>query len=248
MPETAAYPDLPDDLADAQAQALEGVRAALAAGYSRLQVDILVPEIKPDVLAQPFAEAFEPPFAFLFADAGAAALAKRNWNAADWTIAGVNQGDLLPAETAIVFAAPTVVEMGVVEALCVARGEAIPTVKRKGDDTKGRERTPILLLNPQLQDAATVGIGLAGRQLRERFISTLEPCYFLQAFGAGAMMRQYPHPWTVWILNKNDEYELLETCKRKPTGEDLAKMFAKATNSGPPLLGDLVRFIKALGS
>ncbi|MEO0853756.1 MAG: DUF1995 family protein [Cyanobacteria bacterium J06648_11] len=245
MPETA-YPELPDDLAGAQAQALEGIRAALEAGYHRLQVDILVPELKPDVLARPFAEAFEPPFAFLFADAGAAALAQRNWGEPDWTISSVNQGDRLSDDTAIVFAAPTVVEINAVEALCGARAEAIP-MANNSDEGK-RDRTPILLLNPQLQDAATVGIGWAGRQLRERFISTLEPCYFLQAFGIGAMMRQYPHPWTVWLLNDNDEYEILEACDRRPTGEDLSKMFAKATDSGPPILGDLVRFMRALGS
>lgn len=243
MSETAAHPELPDDLADAQAQALTGIRAALAAGYSRLQVDILLPELKPDILARPFAGAFEPPFAFLFADAGAAALAQRNWQEPDWPISSVNQGDRFSDDTAIVFAAPTVVEIGAVEALCGARGAAIPQV-----NSERESRAPILLLNPQLQDAATVGIGLAGRQLRERFISTLEPCYFLQAFGAGAMMRQYPHPWTVWLLNDNDEYELLETRDRKPTGEDLSKIFANATNSGASLLGGLSRFIRALGS
>lgn len=244
MPET--YPELPDDLAGAHAQALEGVHAALAAGYYRLQVEMLIPDIKPEILARPFADAFEPPFAFLFADAGAAALAQRNWNEPGWTVMGINQADRLSADTALVFASPTVVEIREVEALCVARGEAIPEAKK--EDSEGRDRAPILLLNPQLLDTATVGIGWAGRQLRQRFISTLEPCYFLQAFGAGAMMRQYPHPWTVWLLNDDDEYEILEVCKSRPTGEDLSNMFADATNSGPPILGDILRFIRALSN
>ena len=73
---------LPQTLDDAIAQAQTATQAAIAAGYTRLQVELLFPELKP----LPVAEKFVPTFAELgaglkvfFTDAGTAALAKRDW-------------------------------------------------------------------------------------------------------------------------------------------------------------------------
>jgi hypothetical protein len=238
MPDSTPYPQLPADFEAAQQQAVQALKAALAAGYQRLQVDLLVPDLKPDVLAYPFHDLFEPPFAFVFADAGAAALAQRNWKQPEWAICSVNQAEQLAAETALIFVAPTVVEVPAVEQLCDSRSANVSTDKATD--------VPVLALNPQLQDAATVGIGLAGRRLRQRFISTLEPCYFLQSLGSGALLRVYPHPWTTWRLNEADEYEFLAATQTRPTGEDLAKQFASGGMGG--LLGGMKRFLRALGN
>ncbi|NJK61878.1 MAG: DUF1995 family protein [Synechococcaceae cyanobacterium SM2_3_1] len=48
------YPELPLDLADAQSQAMAAVQRAVNSGYQRLQIDILIPDLKPENLARPF--------------------------------------------------------------------------------------------------------------------------------------------------------------------------------------------------
>ncbi len=218
---------LPDDFVAAQTQAVAACQAALAAGYKRLQVEILMPDLKPDVLAAPFRDLFAPEaVAFVFADAGAAALAKQRW--AEWSgiICGVNQASRLPDTLAIIFVTPGIVEVDAVEALCNARSPVLtPTA------------VPVLLINPQLQDAATVGIGLAGRRLRQRFSSTFETCYHLRALADGTIVRQYPEAWQVWDLNN----ALLQTYAQRPTADDLDALWQPST------LGGWRRFLRALG-
>jgi hypothetical protein len=72
------FPDLPVDLAQACEQAIRATRLAMQAGYRRLLIEILAPDLKPEVLARPFLELVQPPALVLFSDAGGAALAQRN--------------------------------------------------------------------------------------------------------------------------------------------------------------------------
>ncbi|MGK7907336.1 MAG: DUF1995 family protein [Synechococcus sp.] len=229
-------PELPDDFAGALAQALQAAQAALAAGYKRLQVEILAPDLKPDALAYPFHQLFEPPFGFAFADAGAAALAQYRWEQPDWTICSISEAQRLEPTLPLIFPMPTLVEIEAVERLCNLRNSNVSSDKSKD--------IPTLAINPQLQDTGTAGVGLSGRRLRERFISTLEPCYFLQSLGNGALFRMFPHPWTVWELSEDGQYQLIETLESKPSGEQLAQIFAG--DETETFLGGLKRFIQAL--
>ena len=235
--EAAAYPALPDDLDGALAQALEATQAALAAGYKRLQVEILAPELKPELLAYPFHQLFDPPFAVAFADAGAAALASHQWQQPDWKVCSIREAGNVDAAIPLIFPMPSLVEIEQVESLCDLRNSNISTDKSKD--------TAILVINPQLQDTGTAGVGLSGRKLRARFINTLEPCYFLQSLGEGALFRVYPHPWTVWQQDEEGNYRILEALASKPSGEQLAQIFAP-DRGGENLLGSIRRFIRAL--
>ena len=235
-PPSTPYPDLPDDLAGAQSQALEAAQAALAAGYKRLQVEILAPDLKPEVIAYPFSQLFEPPFGFVFADAGAAALAQHRWEQPDWTVCGIREAGRLESDLPLVFAMPTLVEIEAVETLCNRRNSNVSADKSKDH--------PVLVINPQLQDTGTAGVGLSGRKLRERFISTLEPCYFLQSLGEGALFRVFPHPWTVWQLSDEGTYEVIATLDSKPSGEKLAQLFA--ADGQQLLFGGIKRFFRQL--
>lgn len=229
-------PELPDDFAGAQAQALAAVQAALEAGYKRLQVEIMAPDLKPDVLAYPFHQVFDAPFGFAFADAGAAALAQYRWEQPSWTVCGIREAQQVPNTVPLIFPMPTLVEIEAVEALCDRRNRNVSTDKSTD--------VPVLVINPQLQDTGTAGVGLSGRRLRERFISTLEPCYFLQSLGTGALFRSFPHPWTVWELTAVGQYEIIATLDSKPSGEKLAQLFA--ADEQDSILSGLKRFIRAL--
>ena len=234
------YPELPRDLAEAQAQAIQGLQAAIQAGYTRLLVEILVPdvELKPEILAQPFLQLLDPPFSFLFSDAGAAALAQREWQGLDLpagiTLQGISPRTVVTEEMGLVFVLPAVSTLDRVEQICSSMSK------------REQQPRPVVLINPQLQDAASVGVGLSGRRFRERFIATFEPCYYLRPLASGALLRIYPHPWTVWLEEEDGNYSLLKAQGQQPDGEELSEIFASGTDQPTSLLDGIRRFFQAL--
>jgi len=238
-------PELPQTLDEAIAQAKSATAAAIADGHTRLQVELLFPELKPLPVAEQFITMFadlESHLRVFFADAGAAALAKRDWSQnreLPFDPRGVKerQSEIRPEDQAFVIVAPTSSEVERVEAMSHEVGDR-----------------PFILLNPQLQDIAVVGIGYAGRQLRKRFLNTFEICYSLKPLENGAVFRAYPSGWTVWLEKAEGKYEMIAEEAQKPLGEDLERIFAQATHpanqqgaaakQGP--LASLQRFLRAL--
>lgn len=207
-------PGVPPSLEAAVDQARAATHAAIAAGVPRILVEIAIPELK----IQPVAEQFYPLFHDLgmqfkvyFPDAGAAALAKRDWGNPDFSIRGINEikGRIEPDDEAYLIIEPSSVEVNQVEEFC--------------NEAAGKF---VVMLNPKLEDIATIGIGYAGRQLRERFLSTLESCYYLQPLEGATLLRIYPGPWQVWGDAAEDGYELLGEFPQKPSGEAIANLFA----------------------
>lgn len=229
--------ELPQSLEQAIAQAQAATQAALAAGYSRLQVDLLIPELKPMPVAQQYLSLFSDYGAGLkvfFADAGAAALARRDWGDVPFPIRGVNEllNPVQPEDRVFVLVAPTPVEVMQVEAMANQAGDR-----------------PFILLNAKLEDIATIGIGYAGRQLRERFLATFEPCYYLRPLDWGAVLRIYPSPWQVWLEQAEDQYQLIAEEAERPAGDRLDQILLTATSTPNPRAGwltDLQRLFRAL--
>lgn len=240
--------ELPKTLEEAIAQAREATQAAIAAGNTRVCVELVFPELK----VMPVAEQFLPTFEqwesrlkVFFPDAGAAALARRDWGKVPFKIEDIGTGKtplepkITPEDEIFLFIEPSSVEVHLVEKLCQFAGSR-----------------PVILLNPRLEDAAVVGIGYAARQLRERFISTLESCYYIRPLQGAALFRCYPSPWQVW-LETGDDYKLLAEVPKKPVGEELDRILAPETQptgtSGetpklnkPGLFTGLQRFLRAL--
>ncbi len=235
----------PTTLDEAIAQAQAATFAAIAAGYSRLQVDLQLPELKPMEPAQLFLQGFDAYGAGLkvfFTDAGAAALARRLW--ADFPypiksvdVAGSRQTStveelIAPEDQAFVFIAPSAVEVLVVEQVCNAAGDR-----------------PVILFNPRLEDVSVVGIGYTARQLRERFLNTVEPCYYLRPLSQAALLRCYPTPWQVW-LEGSEGYTLIGEELLRPNSEKLDEILAKAMGDNRPqrsLIAQMQQFLRALG-
>lgn len=239
--------ELPDSLEAAIAQSREATRAAIQAGVGRMLVEFVYPELK----VMPVAEQFYPvlqdmgvTFKLFFPDAGAAALAKRDWQNPDFSIRGINErlDQIAPEDEVLVFIEPSSVEVNAVEEICNA--------------AVGRS---IIMLNPQLEDVATIGIGYAGRQLRERFLSTLESAYYLRPLEGAVVFRCYPEPWQVWRELEDGQYELLADFPQKPSGEAIERLLFGETEEaeGSPeaaavarpkrgLLSELQSFIRAL--
>jgi hypothetical protein len=239
---------LPQDLNEAIAQARTATQAALGSGLARLQVELVFPELKQMEIAAAFLPTFEPlnlKLKVLFPDAGAAALARREW-ASETPFAVEDLGtsrspverNLQPEDEIFLLVEPSAVEVAQVEKLCQLV-----------------QPRPVVLLNPRLEDAATVGIGYAGRQLRERFLSTLESCYYIRPLDTGVLYRCYPGSWEIW-QETADGYDFLTERSQKPSRDELDEVLApiltggNATTTATPrkggLLAGLDRFFRAL--
>jgi hypothetical protein len=249
--------EFPTTLESAIAQAKQSTLTALEAGLTRLQVELKIPEIalKGETIGKAFADLFaddyEAGLKVLFPDSGAAALARRNWQDVSFQVNDLGSRNT-PIEKKIseedqifLIVSPSAVEVQKVEKLCNLAGDR-----------------PVILLIPQLEDVTTVGIGYAARQLRERFLSTIESCYYLQPLDGAAILRSYPSAWQIWVEKAENNYEFfceepekpvgdhLDRLLRKAAGEDVSEeenaIFANKPSQKQGILGSLQRFIKAL--
>ncbi len=238
---------LPNDLDEAIAQARDATQAAVQDGYTRVQVELAIPELK----VMPIAEKFLPVFDELggqlrvfFPDSGSAALARRDWGERPYVMRGIGEpkAKIQPDDTLFLFIEPSSVEVEQVEALCNEAGDR-----------------PVVFLNPRLEDIATIGIGYAGRQLRERFLNTFDSCYYVRSLSGAMLFRAYPSPWQVW-LEVGDDYKLIAEDSQKPIGEKLERILTRAIESESPneerpqanrpkqnrILSGLQQFLRAL--
>ena len=238
--------ELPQTLDAAIIQAKQATKAAIAAGYQRLQVEILFPELKIMPVATQFISGFAElgtGLKIFFTDAGLAALARRDWPDCPHQIRSLDvvgsrqttavEEQIDPEDQLYIFMSPSAVEVAPVEQICQAAGNR-----------------PIVLLNPRLEDVATIGIGYAGRQLRERFLKTIEPCYYLRPLDdQTALLRCYPSSWQVW-LETDGVYSAIAEELEKPDSERLDAIFSQVMGAQKPrqgLFAGLNQFIKALG-
>lgn len=213
---------LPSTIEEAIEQAKLATKAALADGYSRLQVELQFPELKILPIAEQFIPAFEEWGSHLrvyFPDAGAAALARRDWGEKPYAIRGIRDlhAEIQPEDRLILFVEPSSVEVPEVEQLCQTALDR-----------------PVVLLNPHMEDIVMIGIGLAGRQLRERFLNLFESCYYLQPLEKAAIFRAYPGGWQVWVEPTPEaDYTLVSETPEKPVGEALDRILLAAAGETP---------------
>jgi hypothetical protein len=244
--------EIPQTLEDAIADAKACTRQALADGCTRIQIELVVPEIalQAQDLALEFTELFSEyggGLKVLFPDTGAAALARRDWGKVAFKVSDLGsrrtplQIKLADDDEIFLVVCPSAVEVEKVEELC-----------------NWANPRPVVLLIPQLEDVAIVGIGLAARQLRERFINTIESAYYFRPLDGAVVMRNYPNPWQVCLEMENG-YELISQQSQKPIGEDLERLIAKArgvdqenapaiASKKPNLLGNIQSFLRALSN
>jgi hypothetical protein len=213
---------VPQNLEEAIAQAKAATKQALESGCGRWQVELVFPEIalQAQGLALEFTSLFEQygsGLKVMFPDTGSAALARRDWGETSFRVSDLGsrftavESKVGTEDEAFLLVCPSSVEVKAVENLCELAGDR-----------------PVVLLIPQLEDVSIVGIGYAARQLRERFLSTLESCYYFRPLEGAIVLRSYPSLWQVW-QEKEDDYELIAETPQKPMGEALELLLAKAS-------------------
>jgi hypothetical protein len=225
---------LPNDLEDAIEQAIAATFAAVDAGCTRIQVDIKFPELAQLPMARQFADRLIQKYGnswqALFSDAGSAALAKRDWSDLDISMRGVNEGRaaVKPETLAFLLVAPTSLEVDRIEKLWELVGDR-----------------PVIMLNPNLENSE-VGLGLAARRVRDRFLSIFEISYYVQPLEGGALWRAYPQSWQVYQEREEGMTMIFESWQR-PVGDELTRILTKATGKKPSLVVQMQRFFNALG-
>jgi hypothetical protein len=203
---------VPNSLEAAIVQAQVATRAAIQDGVPRCLVELVYSELKVMPVAQQFIPVLQElgmQFKVYFPDAGAAALARRDWGNPEFSVRAIGElkGQIEPEDEIFLFVEPSSVEVNAVETMCNQAGSR-----------------PVIMLNPRMEDVATIGIGYAGRQLRERFLSTLESIYYLRPLEGAVLLRAYPGPWQVWREGGDTQYELIGEFPQKPSGEALERL------------------------
>jgi len=201
---------LPADLLTAEAQALEALRSALpTASRGRWTVELRFEGLRLLAPVLRLARALQEegiPLRLLFADAGAAALARRD--GADLAPAIASFSDALRTARQsgesgctdlLMLVAPTQPDYEEVEALCEGHGGAV------------------VLVNPALEDAA-IGIGSVARQRRRGFLAGWSAAYALIPSGSSALRRCHPGDWELYRLDP-EGYRALATFPQKPDSE-----------------------------
>jgi Domain of unknown function (DUF1995) len=245
---------IPETLEDSILQAKSSLKVALNSGCNRITVDLVIPEIalKAQYLALEFAEFFKDEYGMglkvIFPDTGAAALARREWGETEFRVTDIGSSrtpvEMKMAETDQIFlvVSPSSIEVSLVERLCNLAGDR-----------------PVILLIPQLEDVSIVGIGYAARQLRERFLSILQSCYYFRPLDSAVVLRTYPNLWQVWQQEKGEgeeDYKLIAEVSQKPLGETLDRILAGENDEGNNqksnlslgFFGSIKSFLKALSN
>ncbi|AMA07838.1 DUF1995 family protein [Picosynechococcus sp. PCC 73109] len=247
--------NLPQSFEETLEQAKAATLNSLEAGCGRILIELCFPEIALQAQAlawnwaQLFVEEYGSGLKIFFPDTGAAALARRDWGEIPFKVTDIGTSRS-PIENKIgdddqifIIVCPSAVEVAQVEKLCNFAGDR-----------------PVIMLIPQLEDVSIVGIGYAARQLRERFISTLETAYYIRPYESAMVWRSYPSAWEVYLEKEEDQYELIASETTKPLGEYLERLLlaavepeaGEAANPNAPkikktgLLGGLQNFLKAL--
>jgi len=185
-----------------------------------------------------------------FPDAGAAALARKDWKMDDpeeaevppnVRVAGFPREPLEDSDGGVFVLCPRAPERDACELLVNAATDAL---------------IPVAILNPYLVDMGTTGFGMAGRMFKERFSDTFEPCYYLRTLFWGALARTWPRPYTVWQEDALAEggYTFIRNYPSEPNDEVLEELFDEVTGASTPgdegptpgnLLDGLGKFIEA---
>ena len=139
----------------------------------------------------------------LWADAGGAALAKRdNPELANkiYTFKEfINSSDLINSILLVCSPQPYDIEM--FEQVC------------------SHAKSTVIMLNGKLEDPI-VGIGSVGREMRKRFAEKWQVVYFVQPLSLGALSKKFPHDWDLFKLESNG-YSFVKSFEKRPDDETI---------------------------
>lgn len=198
---------LPETFTEALQQAQLAVRNAVAAGHTRLQVEIQTGRCTSVAIAQPILNALPQPLTVVFGT-GTADLAYNTWDQVPHKLLNISERDYIGTSwQSLVLVDASSIDVDEVEALAKRAGTRV-----------------FLMINNWPEAPGMTGIGRGRESLRTQFRSTVEVPYFIQAFRYRpvVLFRRYPNPWQLW-QEKDGEYQLIESSESLFTPKQLAR-------------------------
>ena len=166
-----------------------------------------------------------------FPDEGNAALARRDWTAANGVdlpscvrfgaCGGIRAvTDDVSRDVLVFFFCPKATESDTVEKI-LQRTELAHA--ESGSDTK----LLTVFVNPNLVDMGVTGFGMAGRMLRERLLDGLENTYYLRTLAWGALTRSWPNAFSLWEEDEAADggYTLMRTLPYLPSNPEVEDIY-----------------------
>jgi len=139
----------------------------------------------------------------LWADAGGAALAKRdNPELANKIFTFkefLNSSELL--NSILLVCSPQPYDIDMFEKVC------------------SHTNSTVIMINGKLEDPI-VGIGSVGREMRKRFAEKWNVVYFVQPLSLGALLKKFPNDWQLFKLNPNG-YSFVKSFDKRPDDETI---------------------------
>ena len=139
----------------------------------------------------------------LWADAGGAALAKRdNPELANRIFTFkefINSTDSL--NSLLIVCSPQPYDIEMFEQVC------------------SHTNSTVIMVNGKLEDPI-VGIGSVGREMRKRFAEKWKVIYFVQPLSMGALLKRFPNDWELFKLNP-DGYSFVKSFDKRPDDETI---------------------------
>ena len=77
----------------------------------------------------------------------------------------------------------------------------------------------VIMINGKLEDPI-VGIGTVGREMRKRFAKKWKVIYFVQPLSLGALLKRFPNNWELFKLNSNG-YSFVKSFEKRPDDETI---------------------------
>ncbi len=77
----------------------------------------------------------------------------------------------------------------------------------------------VIMINGKLEDPI-VGIGSVGREMRKRFAEKWKVIYFVQPLSRGALLKRFPNDWELFKLKPNG-YSFVKSFDKRPDDETI---------------------------
>lgn len=144
-------------------------------------------------------------------DAGAAALARRDWadgDTPDLRLVGMEEYESDADDDAVV--------------LVVPRASEVDAMVRVVDGATDL----VMMVNPDLVDMGVTGLSLNARQLRAAVIDTFVNTFYLRVFPWGVLYRAFPDDWSVWVDDSAEAcgFRRIATMNAKPSMDSIFEL------------------------
>lgn len=155
-------------------------------------------------------------------DAGAAALAQRDWGPglpSQHRVVGIEQFERRADDAAVFVVVPRASDVdGLVKLVDACAG---------ADDV-------IIVINPDLVDMGVTGLSLNARQLRTAVIDTFDTVFYLRVFDWGVLYRRFPDGWSVWVDDSNEAngFRRIASMDMKPSTDEIIDLVDEDESKG----------------